>query len=95
MFMRESRGVYVSFMRLIATNRRSFTPAAAMPSPLETGAADGSRLHRRGRGHVRPVRRLCRPIEARLTMIVAVLYIAATVAVTVYMLVALLRPEDF
>jgi len=28
-------------------------------------------------------------------MIVAVLYIAATVAVTVYMLVALLRPEDF
>jgi len=28
-------------------------------------------------------------------MVVAVLYIAATVAVTVYMLVALLRPEDF
>jgi len=28
-------------------------------------------------------------------MIVAVLYIAATIAVTVYMLVALLRPEDF
>jgi len=28
-------------------------------------------------------------------MVVAVLYVAATVAVTVYMLVALLRPEDF
>jgi hypothetical protein len=29
------------------------------------------------------------------TMVVAVLYIVATVAVTVYMLAALLRPEDF
>jgi len=28
-------------------------------------------------------------------MLVAILYVAATVAVTVYMLVALLRPEDF
>jgi len=28
-------------------------------------------------------------------MLVAILYIAATAAVTVYMLVALLRPEDF
>jgi len=28
-------------------------------------------------------------------MIVAGLYIAATVAVTLYMLVALIRPEDF
>jgi len=28
-------------------------------------------------------------------MIVAAVYIAATIAVTVYMLVALLRPEDF
>jgi len=28
-------------------------------------------------------------------MVVAVLYIVATVAVTVYMLAALLRPEDF
>lgn len=30
-----------------------------------------------------------------MTMIVAALYIIATVAVTVYMLAALLRPEDF
>ena len=30
-----------------------------------------------------------------MTMVVAVLYIVATVAVTVYMLAALLRPEDF
>jgi len=28
-------------------------------------------------------------------MLVAILYVVATVAVTVYMLVALLRPEDF
>jgi len=28
-------------------------------------------------------------------MLVSILYIAATVAVTIYMLVALLRPEDF
>jgi K+-transporting ATPase KdpF subunit len=28
-------------------------------------------------------------------MLVSILYIAATVGVTVYMLVALLRPEDF
>ena len=70
-------------------------PVPAMSSLLEIGAADGPRLHRCGRGDVRPVRHLRRPAEARLTMVVAVLYIAATVAVTVYMLVALLRPEDF
>jgi len=28
-------------------------------------------------------------------MLVSILYVAATVGVTVYMLVALLRPEDF
>jgi len=28
-------------------------------------------------------------------MVVAVIYIVATVAVTIYMLAALLRPEDF
>jgi hypothetical protein len=64
-------------------------------SAPDIGASDGPRLHRRWRGHVRPVRPLCRPLEARLSMLVAGLYIAATVAVTVYMLVALLRPEDF
>ena len=30
-----------------------------------------------------------------MTMIVAAIYIVATVAVTIYMLAALLRPEDF
>jgi hypothetical protein len=29
------------------------------------------------------------------TMVVAVIYVVATVAVTIYMLAALLRPEDF
>jgi hypothetical protein len=69
--------------------------SGAIASPPDIGAADGPRLHRLGCGRIRPVRRLRRPLEARLTMVVAVLYIAATVAVTVYMLVALLRPEDF
>jgi hypothetical protein len=67
---------------------------ARSPAP-NLGASDGFRLHRRRRGHVRPVRRLRPAFEARLTMIVAGLYIAATVAVSVYMLAALLRPEDF
>jgi hypothetical protein len=61
----------------------------------QIGAADGPCLHRPWRGHVRPVRGLRRPVEGRLTMIVAAVYIAATIAVTVYMLVALLRPENF
>jgi hypothetical protein len=69
--------------------------ASAIHSPPDIGAADGFRLHRPGRGRLRPVRPLCRPFEARLSMIVAGLYIVATVAVSVYMLVALLRPEDF
>jgi hypothetical protein len=56
---------------------------------------DGSRIHCPRRSGVRPVRRLRRPFEARLSMIVAGLYIAACVAVTAYMLAALLRPEDF
>jgi hypothetical protein len=56
---------------------------------------DGRRLHRRRRGHVRPVRPLRRAAEAGLTMIVAILYLVATVGVTIYMLAALLRPEDF
>ena len=30
-----------------------------------------------------------------MTMVVAAIYIVATVAVTIYMLAALLRPEDF
>jgi hypothetical protein len=94
-FMRDPLGVYVSFMPAIATDRRSFMPVPAMPQLLDIGAADGPRLHRIGRRDLRPVRHLRRPVEARLTMVVAVLYIAATVAVTVYMLVALLRPEDF
>jgi hypothetical protein len=69
--------------------------ASAIHSPPDIGAADGFHLPRRRGGHVRPVRHLRRPFEARLSMLVAGLYVIATVAVTVYMLVALLRPEDF
>jgi hypothetical protein len=64
-------------------------------SPPEFGAADGLRLHRCRRGDVRAVRHLRHPLEAGLSMLVSGLYIVATVAVTIYMLVALLRPEDF
>jgi hypothetical protein len=55
----------------------------------------GPRLHRRRRSDLRPVRALRRRAEADLTMIVAGIYIIATVAVTIYMFAALLRPEDF
>jgi hypothetical protein len=55
----------------------------------------GLRLHRHRRGDVRPLRHLRRPAAAGLTMVVAVIYIVATVGVTIYMLAALLRPEDF
>jgi hypothetical protein len=69
--------------------------SGAIAAAPDIGVADGLRFHRRWRGHVRSVRHLRRSLEARLSMLVAGLYIAATVAVTVYMLVALLRPEDF
>jgi hypothetical protein len=59
------------------------------------GGSDGLCLYRSRRGHVRPVRPVCSPFEARLIMIVAVIYIAAAVGVAVYMLAALLRPEKF
>ncbi len=56
---------------------------------------DGSRLCGGRRRAFRGVRPLCRAVEARLTMLVTVLYVAGAVAVTVYMLAALLRPDKF
>jgi hypothetical protein len=63
--------------------------------PLKQEAPHGRRLPRRGRDHVRPVRHLCRPSEEGLSMILDIIYIAATVGVAIYMLWALLAPEKF
>jgi fucose permease len=41
------------------------------------------------------LRRLRRPAEARLTMLMILLYAAGGVAIAVYMVAALLRPEKF
>src|SRR5579859_1724132 len=64
-------------------------------SEIKRSRHAGSRF--RG-GRCRPVRGL-RPLrraaEARVTMLVVVLYVAGAVVVTVYMLAALLRPDKF
>jgi hypothetical protein len=49
----------------------------------------------RSRGDLRHLRPLCRAPETDLSMIVAGIYIVATIAITIYMFAALLRPEDF
>jgi K+-transporting ATPase KdpF subunit len=41
------------------------------------------------------LRRLCGASEARLTMLMILLYAAGGVAIAVYMVAALLRPEKF
>jgi hypothetical protein len=66
-----------------------------MSGSIARSCFHGSHLCCDGRGDVRPVRHLRPPPAAGLTMVVAVIYIVATVAVTIYMLAALLRPEDF
>jgi len=63
---------------------------------LSNGAIhDGHRVHGGRRRVLRGVRPLCLFAEARLTMVVTVLYAAGAVVVTVYMLAALLRPDKF
>jgi hypothetical protein len=66
-----------------------------------------SSLNPMGEGRVRPplyrwrgggapaLRRLCRALEARLTMLMILLYGAGAVAVAVYMVAALVFPEKF
>ena len=41
------------------------------------------------------LRRLCGAVEARLTMLMILLYAAGGVAIAVYMIAALIRPEKF
>jgi K+-transporting ATPase KdpF subunit len=50
-----------------------------------------------GGGSRRPpdLRRLRHPAEARLTMLMILLYAAGGVAIAIYMVAALLRPEKF
>jgi hypothetical protein len=56
---------------------------------------EGPDLSRCGHFRVRRVRGLCRHAEKGLTMIVGLIYAAAALAIAVYMVVALLRPDKF
>jgi hypothetical protein len=63
--------------------------------PQDLESIDGFRLCRPRPGVIRRLWPLRRIPEADLTMIVAVLYAAGAIGVSVYMLVALLRPDKF
>jgi hypothetical protein len=56
---------------------------------------DRSSVPGRGRGGAAAVRRLCRAVEAGLTMLMILLYGAGAVVVAVYMVAALVLPEKF
>jgi hypothetical protein len=88
-------GLYGSFMAGRPDANRTLTAGAGIRALPRSGANDGSRLSRGGRGDLRHVCPLRRAPEADLSMIVAGIYIIATIAVTIYMFAALLRPEDF
>jgi hypothetical protein len=67
---------------------------------LENGAGQRSFRHGLGlyggRGRaLRDVRPVRGSAEARLTLLITLLYVAGAVGVSVYMLVALLRPDKF
>jgi hypothetical protein len=89
------RGLYESFMSSGPDAHRTLTGDADIPAAPRSGANDGSRLSRGGRGDLRRLCPLRRAPETDLSMIVAGIYIVATIAVTIYMFAALLRPEDF
>jgi hypothetical protein len=74
---------------------RTLTGDADIRAAPRSGANDGSCLSRGGRGDLRRLCPLRRAPETDLSMIVAGIYIVATIAVTIYMFAALLRPEDF
>jgi hypothetical protein len=88
-------GLYLSFISWRPDAHRTLTCDADIRAPPRNGANDGSRLSRGGRGDLRRLRPLRRAPETDLKMIVAGIYIVATIAVTIYMFAALLRPEDF
>jgi hypothetical protein len=62
---------------------------------LQIGATNGFRVRGARRRRLRLLRRLRRPFEEDLTMIVGILYAAAALGIGVYMLWALLTPEKF
>lgn len=86
--------LYNSFIPHPLRTRRSLTPIGIKQQARRRRPVRGRLVSGRGRGAVRPVRSLCPAVEARL-MILDLLYIAATVGVAIYMLVALLGPETF
>lgn len=62
---------------------------------LTSGACNGPRIRGARRRRLHRVRRLRNPPEGGVSMIVALLYGAAAIGVGVYMLWALIKPEQF
>jgi hypothetical protein len=87
--------LYVSFIRGSSNRRRAFTASTAKISIREIGVFDGYRLHCRWPRHFCRLRPLRHFAQARLIMIVSILYVVGAIGITVYMLVALLRPDKF
>jgi hypothetical protein len=70
--------------------------SARLVSPIARfGVFNGYRLYRRWPRNFRRLWPVRHSAQARLIMIVSVLYVAGAVGITVYMLVALLRPDKF
>lgn len=73
----------------------SDVPVVTRFDPLEGESRVRPDLPGRSNSDLRHLRRLCGASEARLTMLMILLYAAGGVAIAVYMVAALLRPEKF
>src|SRR5665213_1424977 len=88
-------GFYDSFIRATVNTRGPFM---ALPIRFPTStfrSPHGHRLHCARHSRARGLRSLRRIPEARLTMVVGLIYAAAAAAIAVYMVAALLRPDKF
>jgi hypothetical protein len=74
-----------------------FDAARAQPSASNGPEGGDGRPYFLGtwRGYLRAIRPLYSSAEAYLTMIIGIVYGAATIAIAIYMLVVLIRPEKF
>jgi hypothetical protein len=87
---------YVLFMAASSHRLGAFRPGAVrLPLANQGSRHAGFRVCGGWSRPVRGLRALRRSVEARLKMLVTVLYVAGAVVVTVYMLAALLRPDKF
>ncbi|MDP9103867.1 MAG: hypothetical protein M3N05_07675 [Pseudomonadota bacterium] len=88
---------YVFLMRPSVDSDGALTVQALITPPLEwMGASHGrSDFLRARRRPVSRLRLLCRPPEEALSMIVAIIYAAAALAIGIYMVAALVRPDKF